>query len=64
MGNWQSVVAVYLDAHNSRPILEVCPLNRESAYQIQWRMFWSNEIGMLYMDVKRAVEPLGIIDVE
>jgi hypothetical protein len=64
VGNWQSVVAVFLDVHNSGSILEAWPLGRESAYQILWRMFWSNEIGMLYMDVKRAVEPLGIIDVE
>jgi hypothetical protein len=54
----------FLYVHNSRSILEACPLNRESAYQIQWRMFWSNETGMLYMDVKRAVEPLGIFNVE
>jgi hypothetical protein len=34
--NWQSVVAVFLDVHNSESALKVCLQGREITYQTQW----------------------------
>jgi hypothetical protein len=34
--NWRSVIAVFLDAHNSELAAEVCQLGHEITFQTQW----------------------------